>query len=72
VTPCSVVIRYQSFGGQCCLHLQVVTSEDGGGIVLRNVGVLPQQYTASRLRRPRLESSLPWKPQISHTENCWI
>jgi len=25
VTPRSVVIRYQLFGGSCCLHLQVVT-----------------------------------------------
>jgi len=31
----------------------------------RNVGILPQQYTASRPRRPRLESSSPWKPPIS-------
>jgi hypothetical protein len=22
VTPCSVVVRYQRFGGLCCLHLQ--------------------------------------------------
>jgi hypothetical protein len=27
VTPCSVVVGYQRFGGFCCLHLQ---GEDGG------------------------------------------
>jgi hypothetical protein len=40
--------------------------EDGGQIVLRNVGILPQHYAASKPRRPRLESSLPWKSQMSH------
>jgi len=31
--------------------------ENGGSIVLRNVGILPQHYTVSQTRRPRLESS---------------
>jgi hypothetical protein len=44
----------------CYLHLQ-----DGGNKALRNVGILPQHYTASKPRRPRLELSPPWKPQIS-------
>jgi hypothetical protein len=35
-------------------------SEDGGSMELRNVDTLPQHYTASQPRRPRLESS-PWK-----------
>jgi len=26
VTPCSVAVVYQRFGGSCCFHLQVVTS----------------------------------------------
>jgi hypothetical protein len=30
--------------------------EDGGNMDLRNVGILPQHYTASQLRRPRLEN----------------
>jgi hypothetical protein len=29
--------------------------EDGGSTVLRNIGILPHLYTASQLRRPRLE-----------------
>jgi hypothetical protein len=29
--------------------------EDGGSKVLRNVDILPQHYTASQPRRPRLE-----------------
>jgi hypothetical protein len=37
VTPCSVVVGYQCFGGSCCLHLQ---DEYGGSMVLRNVGIL--------------------------------
>jgi hypothetical protein len=30
--------------------------EDGGSTVLRNVGILPQHYTAPQPRRPRIES----------------
>jgi hypothetical protein len=40
------------------------STEDGGSMVLRNVGILPQYYTASRAR-PRFESSPPLKSQIS-------
>jgi len=36
--------------------LWIVTPEDGGSMVLRNDGILPQHYTASQPRRPRLES----------------
>jgi len=35
---------------------------------LRNAGILPQHYTASQPRTPRLESAPPWKPQIMHLE----
>jgi hypothetical protein len=38
-----VVLRYDTS----------VSGEHGGSSVLRNVGILPQQYTASRPRRPR-------------------
>jgi hypothetical protein len=31
--------------------------EAGGSKVLRNIGILPQHYTASQPRRPRLEIS---------------
>jgi len=30
--------------------------EDGGSLDPWNVGILPQRYTASQLRRPQLES----------------
>jgi hypothetical protein len=30
---------------------------------VRNVGILPQHYTASQSRIHRLETSPPWKPQ---------
>jgi hypothetical protein len=49
VTPCSVVVGDQRLGGPDCLHIQ--------GEVLRNGGGLPQHYTASQPRRPRLEPS---------------
>jgi len=39
---------------------------------LRNVGILPQHYTASQPRGPLLESSSPLKSQVSRTENCYI
>jgi hypothetical protein len=35
----------------------VVTPYSGGRRVLRNVGILPQHYTASQPGRPRLETS---------------
>jgi len=39
--------------------------EYGDIVVLTNDGNLPYNYTASQYRRQRLESSSPWKPQIS-------
>jgi hypothetical protein len=44
VTPRNVMVGYQ-------FH-----PEDGGSIELWNVGILPQHYTASLSRRPRLET----------------
>jgi hypothetical protein len=38
LTPCSVVVGYQSFRGPRCLHLD---DEDGDSVDLRNVGILP-------------------------------
>jgi hypothetical protein len=38
----------------------------GGSIAPRNVGILPQPYTISQLRRPRFESSPLRKPRICH------
>jgi hypothetical protein len=51
VMECSVVEGYHCFVGPCCLP------EDGGSMDLRNVGILPQHYTASQPRRLRLEIS---------------
>jgi len=65
VTLCSVVVGYQCFGGQCCLHLQVLHHEDGGSMDLWNVGTLLEHYTASQPRRPQRETSPPWKSQNS-------
>jgi len=42
--------------------------EDGGSKVVRNIGILPLQYTVSQSRTPRLEFLPPWKPQISNTK----
>jgi len=44
----------------CCVHLHPA---DGGSMDLRNVTILPQNYTASQPSRSRLESSPPWIPQ---------
>jgi hypothetical protein len=49
------VVEYQRLRGTEC--------EDGGIKVLRNIGILPQHYTALQLRRPRREFSSQWKPQ---------
>jgi hypothetical protein len=46
VALCSVVVGYLRFRGP----------EDGGTMDLWNVGILPQHYTASQLRRPGLET----------------
>jgi hypothetical protein len=40
-----------------------------GNIFLRNVGFLPQHYTASETRRTRLESSPTWRPHISQEKS---
>jgi hypothetical protein len=60
VTPYSVVVGHQLFRGLYC--------EDGGSIELWNVGILPQHYMASQSRRPRLETSPPWKARNSKPE----
>jgi hypothetical protein len=52
---------------------QSLHPEGGSSKYLRNISILPQYYTVSQPRRPRLESSPPWKPQISQyvsTCNC--
>jgi hypothetical protein len=59
--PCSVSVGYQRLLPPSSLH-----PEDVGTILLRYVGILPQHYTASQSRRPRFESSLPWRPHTSH------
>jgi hypothetical protein len=43
-----------------------------GSMDLRNVGILPQHYTAPRARRPRLESSPSWKSQISQQKQSLL
>jgi len=50
----------------CCVVLgQDTNLPVGSNKVFQNVGIIPQHYTASQPRRPQLESSPPWKPQIS-------
>jgi len=39
--------------------------KDGGSMDIWNVGILPQHYKMSQLRKPRLESSSPWKAEFS-------
>jgi hypothetical protein len=58
VTPCSVVVGYQRFRSPFCLHLEGelagmgVNGIDIGrgwrGADIRNVGILPQNYTPSQ------------------------
>jgi hypothetical protein len=62
LTSCSAVVGYQRSRGPCCLHL---LGDGGGSTDLWNAAILPQHYMTSQPRRPRLESSPPWKPQIS-------
>jgi len=58
--PYSVVVGYHHFGGRCCFHFH---PEDAGGSPLKH-------YMASQPRRPQLESSPLWKPQIlQHTKH---
>jgi hypothetical protein len=46
-------------------HYTASQPEDGSSMDLWNVGILPQHYTVSQPRKPRLETSSPWKPQSS-------
>jgi hypothetical protein len=48
VTPSRVAVGYQRFGGICCLHLRGGVPEVEGSTDLRNVGIVPQHYTASQ------------------------
>jgi hypothetical protein len=57
----SFVAGYKHFRRLCCTHFH---PESGGRKVLRNLMILSQHYTASQSRRPGLESSPSWKPQI--------
>jgi hypothetical protein len=49
-------------GDPWSLHLH---PEDRGAKVLRNVGILSHRRMVSQSRRPRLESSSPWKLPVS-------
>jgi len=55
VTPCSVAVVYSRFVESCCLCFQTgvatIPLPDRGSMDLRNVGILPQHYTASQPRR---------------------
>jgi hypothetical protein len=66
VMPRSIVVGYQRFRGLCCLHLQGKVTEKESSIVVWNIGILLKQHMVSQPRRPWCESSLLWKPQISH------
>jgi hypothetical protein len=73
VTPCGDMVGYQRLWGSHCFHLQLLNfleGEDGGSVILRNVGILPQWHTAPQPTRQRLESSSPWKPQILYCIYC--
>jgi len=60
---CLDIVYWTSFQIQVKLFW-VVTLEDRGSVVLQNIGILPQHYTALKPPRPWEESSLPWKPKI--------
>jgi hypothetical protein len=49
VTPCNVVVGYQSFRGPCCLHAH----HEGGSMDLWNFGTLPH-HMESQPRKSRL------------------
>jgi len=77
VMTSSSAVGYQRFGGPCCLQLyhtnvseylatSVVRVKMRGSKDLQNVGILPHHYMALQSRGRWLESSLPWKHQISH------
>ena len=54
VTPCSLVRRYQLFGGSSCLHLQgklIVHPDDGGREFFRTVGTCLRNHTRPRIRK---------------------
>jgi hypothetical protein len=59
VTQCSVVIRYQSFGDSCCLHLQGEVIGEGQCLCIYfwNADILPQHFTTSQPRWSRLEET---------------
>jgi hypothetical protein len=42
--------------------------DDGGSVLLRNVGNQLRHYTMPWPRRPQYSSPTPWKPQVTHGE----
>jgi hypothetical protein len=60
--------RISSLGLYLCRFLpyRPLHPEDGGSMDLETLVYNEQHYTASQCRRPRLETSLPWKPQNWH------
>jgi hypothetical protein len=50
LTPCRLVGKSQR------LHLQDFSTEEGGSMFLRNVGIYRRVYTASKPRRPTSSS----------------
>jgi hypothetical protein len=55
----------------CIWYLPLLHLEDVESKVLRNVAILPQDYTISQLRTKWLETSSPWKPQFSQLTSKW-
>jgi len=66
VTLFSFVVEWKHFTGSCCYHnitqyhnpedLDLnLHPEDEGSMDLRNLGILPQHYTASKHRKPPLQ-----------------
>jgi hypothetical protein len=59
LTPCSFVVGYQCFGRPYRLILHLLLHPDyAGSMAVRNVGKLPQHYTALKPRRLRLDIRL--------------
>jgi hypothetical protein len=67
VTLCSLVNRYQSFGGTLCLHLHYFYPKDCGRRFLQNGDTYLPNYTASHLRRPLFLSTTLQYLDVSFT-----
>jgi hypothetical protein len=72
VASCSLVEVYWHFRGACCLHHQGDCPDDGDSKYLWNVSKFVTDYMVQQPRRQPSSYLLPWEPETSQRDYCFI